>query len=271
MVNNISFKILIHNPDIDFSILKKIETLNINKLYNYNKRVIIDEDTNICIKFSEKNSELFFTSEIINKYIEDKHLIQYYGIIELYEDGNTTDLFGILMANYNTLDKYLENIDIDSKLLLSNILGIIDLTIKVRDKYDFIHGDLKINNILIKNDIFYLIDWEYILYTTDLYSTKNRPKTGNTEMYPFYDATSEEFFIHSVGVLIVRILGYNYNVTYKCFMKNLSIYYMLSCIPIKNRFIFENIINSIFNREYHKIEKLRDDINNLLILISKNG
>jgi len=276
---NISYKLLFHNLSIDSPILKRIVSIDINKIYN-NKRTILDTSTNIFIKFIEKhdddtfkeNIEFFFTSEIINKYFVHNHLIDYYGIIEIYKKNKDIESLGILMPIYQTLNEYLDTIIfIDSKILLSNILGIIDLTEKIRDKYDFINIDVKLDNILVKDSIFYLIDWERVYYTDQTYLCKSRPKSGNTEMYPFYDATIEEFFIHSIGVLIIRILGYKYGITHNIMMQNLTVDYILSYIPASYRNIYENIIIKIYFRKYHKIEELKNEIEQLLSKENKNG
>jgi len=169
------------------------------------------------------------------------------------------------MPIYETLEDYICDIDtINPNILLSNILGILDLMIYVRDKYKFIHSDIKLHNILVKDDIFYVIDWEDIMEIDTIYYHKERPVTGNTEMYPFYDATAEEFFIHSIGVLIVRILGYRSNISYKTFVANLNIFYILSEIPIIKTYLYEDVIIKIFNRKYSKIENLREDVYKLL-------
>jgi hypothetical protein len=306
--NKLIYELLIHNVNIDDNTLEKIKTLSIDKLYN-EERVVFDKENNIYIKFIDKydngnkiNNELFIAGEILDNRLKHKHLINLHGIIKLYDNKNiintTTffDLFnykqhisptlrnckttrknidlnicGILMPKYDTFESYLEqNKDIDPMILLINLLGILDLMIYIRDTYNFIHSDIKIQNILVKDDIFYVIDWEDIRYMNDHYYSTDRPRTGNTEMYPHYNATPEQFFIYSIGVLIVRILGYNCGVTHKDFIKNIHINYILSYIPIQKIELYENIIENIFNKKYNKIENIRKDIDILYNKI-KNG
>jgi hypothetical protein len=300
--NNLSYELLYYDSKIPPEELEKLKKIPINQLYS-SIRVVIDKPNNFIIKFINKidvdsklNNEIFIAKEILKNKFVNKHVINIHGIFKIIKnklDDTTFDLltykekispamqninknkkndvYGIVMPIYETLEDYISDIDIiNPNILLSNILGILDLMIYVRDRYKFIHSDIKIHNILVKDDVFYVIDWEDIMEVDTKYYHKERPLTGNTEMYPFYDATAEEFFIYSIGVLIVRILGYQSNITYKTFLSNLNIFYILSEIPIIKTLLYEDIIIRIFNRKYSKIENLREDVYKLLTKYS-NG
>ena len=83
-------------------------------------------------------------------------------------------------------------------------------------------------------------------------------------MYPFYDATAEQFFIYSIGVLIVRIIGYHYGVTYLDFVDNLNIIYILSKIPYEHSKKYDSIILDICKKKIKKIEVLKDKITEIV-------
>jgi hypothetical protein len=175
------------------------------------------------------------------------------------------------MPQYEKLTTYLNNNDLDLELILLNIVGILDLSILIRDKYNLIHPDVKLCNIVVDNNIFYLIDWEEAFHKDEMYYNYQRPKDGNTEMYPFYNATAEQFLIHSIGVLLVRIIGYNNEITYKDFMDNIRIEYILSKIPNDIVRPLEPLIMDIFTRKFNKIEELISSINKILDIDNKNG
>jgi hypothetical protein len=298
-INNLSYELSEYNKNIDDTLLEKIKTLPIIDYYNQDERVVYDNLNKIYIKFinkyennSELNNEVFITSEILNNRLKNTHLIDFYGIINIiknkptnyissliYKEYNSPEtdkrlkvtkhekeinVCGILMPEYDTLESYLDKIDcIEPKILLFNILGILDLMIYVRDKYKYVHSDIKIQNILIKDNIFYVIDWEDIRKMNDPYYSFYRPTEGNTEMYPFYDVSAEQFFIYSIGILIVRILGYKHGVTYKHFMDNKYITQILKMIPPELTKIYEDVIMKTYTKKYYKIEKLKEDINTI--------
>jgi hypothetical protein len=177
---------------------------------------------------------------------------------------------GILMEPEETLNDYLKNNkELDKNELLQNIYNIVDLCIYIKDMYGIYHSDIKTHNILVKNNKFYLIDWENIFLKNEIYQNKSRPDNGNTEMYPHYDVTCEEFVVYSIGVLIVRILGYHNDVEYIDFVNNIPINDILSKIPDENIILFKELIINIFTRKIVKIEELRTSIKN--IIDSKNG
>lgn len=177
---------------------------------------------------------------------------------------------GILMEPEETLDDYLEkNKELDKNEILKNIYNIVDLCIYIKDKYGIYHCDIKTQNILVKDNKFYLIDWENIFLINELYQNKLRPNNGNTEMYPHYDVTSEEFVVYSIGVLIIRILGYHSGVRYADFVDNIPVDEILDKIPDDNVMFCEELIINIFSRKIVKIEELRTSIEN--IINQKNG
>ena len=293
-MSKIFYELLKISTKIDIDFIEKIKTLFFNKSL-ITKRIIPDNSSTIILKCINKydlyptiNSELIIANAILDNKISSPHLINIYSVVKIMENEyklknihykqnispNTKvkilkeeysyDIngYGILMPVHQTLQHYLEkNYEIKPIILLNNILGILTLCIDIRDKFDFVHSDIKIDNILIDNDIFYLIDWEYIMNMNTFYFSNERPESGNTEMYPFYDATTEQFLIHSIGVLIVRIVGYKYNVTYKNFTENIDIKYILSNIPDEKINLYEQVILNIYSKKYKKIENLRDDIN----------
>jgi len=164
-------------------------------------------------------------TEVINYQLKEKHN---YNILSVHN-------IGILMETDQTLDNYLQNnIELNNKYILTNMYNMIDLCIYIKNKYSIYHCDIKIQNILVKNDKFYLIDWENVLSSTDYYIHNNRPIDGNTEMYPHYDVTSEEFFIYEIGVLLIRILGYHVGVTDLDFIENKQYDLIMCKILFKN-------------------------------------
>ena len=180
--------------------------------------------------------------------------------------------YGIIMPLYQTLSNYLNENKNEIELinLVKNIINILDLAILIRDKYQIFHADLKIDNILVNDNKFYLIDWEIIFKEDEKYYTWQRPTDGNTEMYPFYNCTAEQFFIHSIGVLLLRILGWNYEITYKDFIENYSLNYIFTKFPRDSEiYKIEYILVDIFNKNYIKIEELKTNISDVINNIKK--
>jgi len=194
-------------------------------------------------------------TEVINYQLKEKHN---YNILSVHN-------IGILMETDQTLDNYLQNnIELNNKYILTNMYNMIDLCIYIKNKYSIYHCDIKIQNILVKNDKFYLIDWENVLSSTDYYIHNNRPIDGNTEMYPHYDVTSEEFFIYEIGVLLIRILGYHVGVTDLDFIENKPYDLIMCKIFSETLQIYEELIKNIFERKVKKIEELRSSIKEIL-------
>jgi serine/threonine protein kinase len=294
-MNILDYEIILSNKNNTTELIEEMKLLKIDKEI-VDKRVAIYKKENFVVKYinkyeiyPNKNAEFIIVEDVINKKFVNPHLIDMHAMIKFNYTKKLTqilvkkkdisphitkkikledeehDNFGFIMPIYETLSEYLQkNNDIDPKLLLSNILGILDLCIDIRDTYNFYHKDIKIDNILIKNNRFYLIDWEFIIEKGSIYFSDERPTQGNTEMYPFYNATGEQFLIHSIGVLITRIIGFNYNVTYDDFMKNYAIEYILSNIPEEKTELYEKLLLNIYDKKYQKIEKLKDDISIIL-------
>jgi hypothetical protein len=241
---------------IDPNLHEKIVNLNMSII---TKRVnIIDELIIKKLDEYDGDKELFLIKKYFDGNFLHKNFINYYAIINF-----TTSDIVIVMPKYPTLDDYLSNNIISSSILLQNLISIIEMNIYTRDKFNFVHYDVKIENILFKNNTFYLIDWEKVIMMNEMYHNDDRPTYGNTEMYPHYNATPEQFFIYSIGVLILRIIGYDYDVTYIDFVENHQINYILNKIPQSEIELYESIINDIFNRKYNKIEELKDSIQKL--------
>jgi hypothetical protein len=285
------------NKNADDIIINTIKSLKIDDNYRINiennlviKYVsIIDEINQTQYK---DNTELFLIKKYLMNEFTHLNFLNYYAIIKfnnnninlnidddqikkltIYKNkispalNNTTckhNNLGIIMPQYEKLSSYLNNNKISTELILLNIIGILDLSILIRDKYDFIHPDVKLCNIVVNDNIFYLIDWEEAFNINDMYYSYQRPSIGNTEMYPFYNATAEQFLIHSIGVLIVRIIGFHSEITYKDFMDNIRIEYILGKIPNDIVKPFELLIIDIFTRKFNKIEELTSYINNML-------
>jgi len=293
-MNNLDYELILYNKNLSTELIEQMKVLKIDREI-IDRRVAIYKEKNFVVKYinkydiyPSKNAEFIIVKDIINNKFTNPHLIDIHAMIKFnctkkithilekkdisphttkkrkIEDDEQ-DNYGIIMSIYETLPEYLlKNNDIDPKLLLSNILGILDLCINIRNTYNFYHKDIKVDNILIKDDRFYLIDWEFIIAYDSIYFSSDRPKEGNTEMYPFYDATGEQFLIHSIGVLITRIIGYNYNITFEDFMQNYAIDYILSNIPEEKTELYETLLLNIFDKKYNKIEKLKDDISIIL-------
>jgi hypothetical protein len=287
-------EILYNHVDVKEDVISVITNMNIDN------KDRISKNNNFVIKCFDKNTSLKGGGDtelfLIQKYIENEfthpHFLNYYSIIQFNEKTNkineSDDYYtklntyktkispklgsynnkkdnnlGVIMPEYQTLGLYICDIDIDPKLLLNNILGILDLSILIRDKYNLIHSDLKVDNIVVHNNIFYLIDWEDAFTRDEMYYHYTRPTYGNTEMYPHYNATAEQFFIYSIGVLIIKIIGYNYEVTYKDFMENITFNYILTKIPSKLTILYEQVLLDIYDKKFDKIEELKDRIKEL--------
>lgn len=298
--------ILYLNKNADDNIVNTIKLLKIDNQYRINiknnlviKYINVIEDSNQT-QYKD-NTELFLIKKYLMNEFTHLNFLNYYAIIKFDNNinlnidddqiqkltifknrispflnkivNNTTskyENYGIIMPQYEKLTSYLNNNEIDTELILLNIIGILDLSILIRDKYNFIHPDVKLCNIVVNNNIFYLIDWEEAFDKNEMYYNYQRPPDGNTEMYPFYNATAEQFLIHSIGVLIVRIVGFHNEITYKDFMNNIRIEYILSKIPNDILRPFESLIMDIFTRKFNKIEELINYINKMLDIDNKN-
>jgi len=296
--------VLYLNNKLDNTIVDTIKLLKIDTTYRISSTTkFIIKCFKINEEFDEKNSEIFLIEKYLMNEFSHNNYLNYYAIIKINKNYNITndkddsltkltiyknkispmlnsienkskdkyDNIAVVMPHYEKLSDYLNDNDITINILLENIIGILDLSILIRDKYNYIHPDVKLCNIVVDNNKFYLIDWEDAYLTKDTYYNQFRPTDGNTEMYPYYDATAEQFLIHSIGVLIVRIIGYHFEITYKDFMENYSIHYILTKIPNKNLRPYEHLILDIFSRKFNKIEELINSINKLLELKSKDG
>lgn len=283
------YNILIYNSKLDqLSIddLKKYKIDPIDRINKINIGIIIK----ICDEIDINETELVI--KYLSGEFESPAFLEYKAVIEIEKSSKNTSYmlenisnlnrinntiklksnnrYGIVMPKYQPLSNYLNYNELDLICLMENIINIIDLSILIRDKYKIFHGDLKIDNIVVNNDKFYLIDWEIIFNEGEEYYTWERPKDGNTEMYPHYNCTAEQFFIHSMGVLLLRILGWNYDVVYKDFIENYSLNYILTKFPSdSNICIIEDILIDIFNRKYNKIEEIKFNISNVIKNIKK--
>jgi len=275
------------NPTID-------TLLELDKLPTYQKRAIYTKN-DLVIKFiyydinklsdtisDNLNSEIF----LVNQYIENKfthpYFLPYLGITNINsfkqkiftnsECIKDEDIImqipvniGIIMPMYKTLDKYLfDNLDLDYKFVLTNIYNILDLAILIRDKYNIIHCDVKIDNIVVNDNKFYLIDWENAFECNEMYYNEDRPTSGNSEMYPHYDVDSEQFFVYSIGVLITRIIGFHNGVKSTDFVSNNLLHFILSKIPNSVLQYYEDLLINIFVIKINKIEVLKDKIRKII-------
>jgi serine/threonine protein kinase len=241
---------------------QKLHDKIINLKINVEKR--IQTRDNLIIKIldeHDEDSEVFLIKKYLASEFESPNFIDYYGIIKFDES------IGIVMPIYPTLIDYLSDNKLPSIILLQNLISIIDMNIYTRDNYNFLHFDIKIHNILFKNNTFYLIDWEKVIKMDETYDNRNRPGSGNTEMYPHYNTNAEQFFIYSMYVLIVRIIGYNYDVSYLDFVKNYKLDYILSKIPLLKLLMYEKLIVDIYNRKLNKIEELKERLKEILLKV----
>jgi hypothetical protein len=280
------------------------KTLELDKIPTYQKRLVSSNNNLVIkfIQYDINNlnnekcnnidSEIF----LINQYLENKFthpsFLPYIAITNIINFGRkildnseiseinmnkskvvqdeyitlvTPMNIGIIMPKYKPFEMYLfENQDLDHILVLNNIYNILDLAILIRDKYNMIHCDVKLENILVNNNIFYLIDWENTFQVDEKYYHEDRSSSGNTEMYPHYDVNSEEFFVYSIGVLITRIIGFHYGVTCFDFIENLLLNYVLSKIPNNILRHYDDLLIHIFVVKIHKIEDLKDKISKII-------
>ena len=267
-------------PNYDYTYNNKILETNNNYIikfvcYEYINSFMKDMDSYTIFKDNKVYSELFLIKEYLEGKLCHTNFLDYNSIIYISSINcgarysyNMSPLYNIaiVMKKYRTLTNYLQY-DLDLKIFIRNMYNIVDLCIYIKNKYNIYHSDIKIDNILVKENIFYLIDWEYAYSINKKYYHIDRPDDGNTEMYPFYDATAEEFVIHSLGVLMVRILGFKDGVVYSDFTKNQPYEDILSKIQMNKLIIFEDILKDIFTRKIDKIEYLKCKLLDILIKI----
>jgi len=278
--------------------------LDIEKIPTYNKRLIVannnfvvkflDYSINIIDNptLNYKYSELFLVNQYLDNKFSHPYFLPYIAITKIinfnrkiikYIENEDPDVekntmvqneyislihdmnIGIIMPKCITLEKYLfDNQDLDYTFVLTNIYNILDLAILFRDKYNIIHCDVKLDNIVVNNNIFYLIDWENAFERNEKYYHEDRPTDGNTEMYPHYDTNSEQFFVYSIGVLITRIIGFHYGVRCYDFIENHLLNYVLSKIPNSVLEYYEDLLIHIFVIKICKIEVLKDKISKII-------
>ena len=285
---NIKHQIIKLNNNIDNDNYKKLYNLNI-KSYPLNNKMVKKTDNGLIIKFYKyynlsdlidknynyfddinknyKYFEIFIILDYLNNKLDHPYFFNYVGITNIFYfyqlNRDITSIYniGILMERYQTLTEYLDmNKTLDIKNCIKNLYNIVDLSIYIKNKYNVYHGDIKIDNILVKDDNYYLIDWGIVLHIDEVYFNSKRPPEGNTEMYPHYNSSSEHFFIYSIGILMIRILGWDYNVEYKDFTKPFILSIILAKIPIVKIGLFEDLIYDIFNKKIEKIEKLKNKL-----------
>ena len=231
--------------------------IGLTKIINFNQEIVKDSSESSSESVSDVSSDIKLTN--INKIIKNEY-------ITLVRPMN----IGIIMAQCTPLEIYLfENKDLDYIYILTNIYNILDLAILIRDKYEMIHCDVKIDNVVVNNNKFYLIDWENTFESDEKYYHDDRPTDGNSEMYPHYDTNSEQFFVYSIGVLITRIIGFHYGVTYNDFKQNMLLHYILSKIPSHILRNYDDLLINIFVIKINKIEVLKDKI--YKIINTQNG
>jgi len=233
--------------------------IGLTKIINFNQEIVKDSSDSSSDSSESTPENLSNTVNNINKTIRNEY-------ITLVRPMN----IGIIMAQCTPLEIYLfENEELDYIYVLTNIYNILDLAILIRDKYDMIHCDVKIDNVVVNNNKFYLIDWENTFESDEKYYHDDRPKEGNSEMFPHYDADSEQFFVYSIGVLITRIIGFHYGVTYADFTENMLLNYILSKIPNHILRHYDDLLINIFVKKISKIEVLKDKIDRIIHV--KNG
>ena len=241
-------------------IIKFYKYYNINNLIDINNNYFDNNNNNNHYYF-----ELFLIMDYLNKKLEHPFFLNYIGLINIHNyyqynrDISTLYNIGIVMTCYQTLSEYLDNnLILDPIKFITNIYNIVDLSIYLKDNYKIYHGDIKIDNIVVKDDIYYLIDWEIVMEIDSVYDINNRPTNGNTEMYPHYNVTSEGFFIYSIGILMIRIIGWNYDVNYNDFIKTFALPSILVKIPLEKIVLYEDLINDIYNKKIEDIYDLKN-------------
>jgi serine/threonine protein kinase len=245
-------------------VVKKTDNeLFIIKFYKYYQiNNLVDKDYDFFDKnnFNYKYFELFIILDYLNHKLEHPYFLDYIGLINIHyyyqHNRDITSLYnvGIVMKCYQTLSEYLDiNKTLDTKNFIKNIYNIVDLSIYLKNKYEIYHGDIKIDNIVVNDNKYYLIDWGIIMDIDEIYDNKKRPLDGNTEMYPHYNVTSEQFFIYSIGILMVRILGWNYGIKYTDFIQSYTLSLILEKIPREIISIFEELIYDICNNKIENI------------------
>jgi hypothetical protein len=295
----LNHEIIKHNKDVDDVTINNCKNIfEIEKIPTYNKRLVITNN-DFAVKFLDysinklnstipdyKNSEIFLVNQYLEKNLYHPYYLPYLAITNVinfsrkiitYINVDNSNVknesisliqnmnIGIIMPKYKTLEKYLFEIqNLDHIVVLTNIYNILDLAILIRDKYNMIHCDVKLDNIVVDDNKFYLIDWENAFEIGEKYYHEDRPAIGNSEMYPHYDTDSEQFFVYSIGVLITRIIGFHYSITCHDFINNNLLHFILSKIPNSVLGYYEDLLIHIFVIKINKIEVLKDKISKII-------
>jgi len=255
---------------INYKRIKKTDNGYVIKFFKYS---LIDKIMDPTYNFFNINNldctdaEPFIILEYLNNKIDHPYFFKYTGITKINnffhhnEYVKTSFNIGIVMENCETLDQYLDrNVKLNLTEFIKNICNIVDLSIYIKNKYNIYHADVKLDNILVKDNTYYLIDWETIYHKYDMYYNIDRPSNGNTEMYPHYDASGEYFFIYSIGILMIRILGYHFNIKYTDFVKEFILENILEKIILDDIVLFEDLIYDIYEKKIENIEDLKNKL-----------
>lgn len=170
------------NPELVYILgFKKNKIVKIKVNNDYFTNTILEEirkSKNIAVKLFKgdyiffNRSSYYFNNEmkgylkIKNIFKKKEHIDKYTTLKSLYKYEDI-DIYGLIIDNncyvfFELCDKTIENIKFDQKLYDKFEKDIIE-SIDILNKYEYLHGDLKADNIVLCNNNFKLIDWELSL------------------------------------------------------------------------------------------------------------
>jgi serine/threonine protein kinase len=166
---------------------KQISKLFIDK-YNFKteyKNYLIIKKIDPKNKFTYKMINVSKYKVLLDEYYKLEHIIN----IKQYEKYDFLNIYEITMIKSEaSLNEYLKN-STNTTMFKNNFKNqFIQLLegIKKLHQHKFVHLDLKEYNILITNNVLYLIDFGFSNYTKELFYSKNIYVFGSTYIYfPF--------------------------------------------------------------------------------------
>jgi serine/threonine protein kinase len=232
---------------------------------NYFKNNILEEiknSKNLAVKFFKgdyiffNRSSYYFNNEMkgylkIKKIFKKKEYIEKYTTLKSLFTYEGIDVYGLIINNYcyiffELCDKTIDKMKFDQKLYNKFEKDIIE-SIDILNKNEYLHGDLKADNIILCNNNFKLIDWELSLHMGEISRKSIRYMGTLIFNHPL------KFYILGIPSYICRYIMYISKI-YK--IENIWVYKLKKFDKIIKKVIikFDEIINSGLSRK--KINKI---------------
>jgi len=263
---------------------RKIKLIGIDKSIKVNKTQLNDildlikknESSTLAKKFLFRS---FFFGSNKNNFINE--LNGYKSLIKIFKNDiskyttvkkgftfNNTDIYGIHFNNnyYIFLEKCyktLENINFDAKLINKCIKDVFEI-LEILYNNNYIHNDIKPDNIILCNNRFKLIDWESSNYIKNQAYTFINSKNGNLVFnHPI------KFYRIGIPYLIYKYIYDAEFITYK-YLYNLKIPPIISSEVEKS---FNNVIKYYKTNKnfYLKIADYYSFVITILYIAEKNN